>query len=85
METETDDNQQIIHEYWSLLVKYLGLSKCVKHTQKCVRQTMQQVTQRLNEQYHFEIPVKFEHKRLDTWSKEEGKKSTKYWIIFSLT
>jgi len=56
----------------------------VKLTQKLVRQTLMQITNRLNEKYHFQNPLRFESKRSDYYDKEEKKKMTDYWSELNL-
>ena len=84
METETSEHHEIIRKHWGLLTKYVKLPYTVKKTQKLVRQTFMQITDYLNDTYHFVKPVKFDRKRHDYRRKEDGKKTADFWNEFTL-
>lgn len=83
-ETESQQNHEIIKKQWKQIREYYGVPDSVKYTQKCVRQTIIQIVNRLNQKYGFIKPLKLEQKRHDYYSKEYKKNITDYWMEFNL-
>jgi hypothetical protein len=84
MDTESEHNHEIIKLQWKMITKYYELPVRVKNNQKLVRQTILQITNRLNQKYRFTHPLKFEHERRDYYDKEQKRKITERWNVFKL-
>lgn len=83
MTTETEKNQELVKIQWKMIRKYFGVPDSAKYTQKCVRQTFIRIVDFLNKKYQFIHPIKLEHKRIDSYSRETGKNFTRTWIEIS--
>ncbi len=58
-ECETEKNQELIKSQWNIIKSYFKITASVKHTQRCVRQTIQHSVNYLNHKYQFTQPIKF--------------------------
>jgi hypothetical protein len=81
---ENEHNHSIILLQWKMIKQYYNLPSSVKNTQKLVRQTLMQISNRLNKKYNFQKPLKFEQKRHDYYDTDEKRKLTDYWSELSL-
>lgn len=84
MDIETEENHAIVKSHWKTIREYYGVPDSVKYVQKCVRQTLMQIVNRLNQKYQFTHQLKFEHKRHDYYDKEQKKKITERWNLMTL-
>ena len=58
IECESEKNQQLIRDQFSLIEWYFKVPKRVKSTQKNVRQTLKHIIDYLNNRYEFKNPIK---------------------------
>jgi hypothetical protein len=56
---ETEENHQLIRDHWKTISIYFKVPKRVKSIKKCVRQTIKNITDYLNNTYQFVHPVQF--------------------------
>lgn len=80
---ETEQNHEYLKNQWESIHIFYKTPNNIKNTQKLVRQTFKHIVGYLNKTYNFKQPIKFEHKRSDTYQKGVGG-VTKHWIEFSL-
>lgn len=67
---ETPKNQQLIKDHWKILEAYFKVPSRVKSTQKCVRQTLKNIVDFLNQQYQFKKPITFIPSKHNTWQNQ---------------
>jgi len=84
MDTESEQNHDIIKLQWKMIKQYYQLPSSVKNTQKLVRQTLMQIVIRVNQKYQFIHPLKFEHHRRAFRDKVTGKSTAENWIELTL-
>lgn len=78
-QTENKRNHEIIKHNWKMIRLYFDVPDSAKYTQKCVRQTLIHIINKLNQIYGFTKPLKFEQKRHDYYSREKKGNVTDYW------
>lgn len=64
---ENESNHKLVHNQWEIIDAYFHVPTRIKHTQKCVRQTLKHIIDTLNSKYQFKQPIIFNPIKKNVW------------------